>query len=192
MKNIKVIFCTLLISSFTFTVRAQSEAENNDVSLSKYKTYSWLEDTLVKRPDYNPRSSGKKVFHLDIKEEVNNELRSRGYVMVSEKPDFLVSTKATLEKSDNSNSTDWARSAGKGLASPNGATIGSTGIDMSPDAGNTTKVKVVLIDPTTKATIWTGNKSKVVGEIMTLTGSLETDVSDIFKKFPVRKRKFIK
>lgn len=192
MKNLKVLFLTLLISSSILTVRAQSGSEANEATLSKYKTYSWLEDSIVAKPAYNPRNSGKKVFPLDIREEVNNELRSRGYVLVDEKPDFLVSTKATLEKFDNSNSTDWAKAAGKGLASPNGATVGSTGVDMSPDAGTTTKVNVMIINPATKETIWSGNKSKVVGEIMTLTGSLETDVSDIFKRFPVRKRKFVK
>jgi hypothetical protein len=193
MNNIaKVIVFVIIPCSLWSCSNTKNQSGTDQVSFSKYKTYKWVEDTVIKKTEYNPRISGKKIFELDIREEVNNELKSRGFVMVDEKPDFLVSSKATLEKFDNSNNTDWARSAGKGLSSPNGATVGSTGVDMSPDAGNTTNVKITLIDPTTKNPIWIGSKTKVVGEVMTLTGSLEDDVSAIFKKHPVAKKRFIK
>jgi hypothetical protein len=192
MKKVRVILFSLLVLAIGWSCSKKGSLSIEPSTYVKNKTYAWVKTPAkVRSSEYN-RVSNTKAIELDIKSEIDNELKTRGFVIDTTHPDFIVSAKAILEKQDNTSSTEWARSAGKGLQSQNGAAIGSSGTDMSPFAGNRTIINIQFSHPDSVSyTLWAGEKTKLVGEASTLTGSLEKDISDIFKKFPVKKSKHL-
>jgi len=158
--------------------------------LSRYKTYSWLEQTESKNAKTNHRND---ILDKNIRNAVDEQLQKKGYVQSSNNPDLLISSDLLIEKNQKEKrdavySDPYTRS----YYNPRTGRYNSYYFPsqlMGYDSYSTTvkegTVTVTLIDARTDKAVWQGWATRELDRGAVTSKDIDKNVSSIFKKFDV-------
>jgi len=176
MKAIKVFFILFLIG---FTVSCSSTFDvkhdfNKQVDFSNLKTFDWMEV---------PENTNVSSFVVQrVKSAVNAELNSKGLMMTSSKPDFLIAEH--IGNKENVQVSAWGYGYGphRGYQGGHWEPAGATKYKYEEGS-----LILDFVDPKTKDLMWRGSARAEIHNVTTEKEKeklINTAVKDILKAFP--------
>ena len=179
------------ILSVSLSAQKVDSKSDNTYNFSKHKRYQWQQNRLFTRQ--NPDTNA--VMDIKIVKAVNHDLAAKGFVEVSEKPDFY------LYYSGGGNTQMGAGGATQAGSGPvTTADIGPDyGIGDGPTLAPTTWMKVSgqivfhLVDAASNKPVWVTTYSKTFRDPDKALKNLDKEVNELvtksFKDFPPKAKK---
>jgi hypothetical protein len=164
--------------------------QTKGVDLKKYKTYAWGKPGDPDRdPNYEPGKDTKKIYSGLIRKLANEELRNKGFVLDTLKPDAIFVFNSRVEErlttSHGNVNTGYAYDGfggyyGGGYYSPVG--VGRT----SHQAYEEGMLYVDMLDTKTRQPLWGGWAKKKLTAKSDVEADVRAAVNQIFKRLHVR------
>jgi hypothetical protein len=168
-KHFCLFFILLAFAAGCATVSVNYDYDP-DVNFTNLKTFNWLP---------NPKSTTRHGLVLNrVKVAVKRELKSKGIVMVSDNPDFLIAIHG--DKHSRTTITDWGYSPGR-----YGRYWGPRNIDVYQYEEGT--LILDFVDANIKELIWRGTATGIVDPDLSpekRTEKINNAVMKILDKFP--------
>jgi hypothetical protein len=197
--NAKITVMLLLIVTGIMSLKsAQCQSVktdyNNATDFKKFKTYAWLApgDSVLNRP------APEKLFGGYIEKAANEELKSRGLMLVKENPDavlmFFTSVEEFIQYSE---SATLSVGVGVGVGYPGyygggyyvGGSVPVAGGKVTATTKEDGSLGYSMYDTSTGKLVWTGKAEKQFKMSDDIAKIIEDYTIKIFKKYPVKKSK---
>lgn len=187
---------SLVFIFFSLSGNAQSVTAdfNSNNDFTKYRTYAWLApgDSVLNRP------APEKLFGGYIEKAANEELKSRGLKLVSEKPDVVMMFFTSVEEFIKySESATLSVGVGVGVGYPGyygggyyvGGSVPVAGGKITATTKEDGSLGYSMYDTNTGKLVWTGKAQKQFKMSDDIAKIIEDYTIKIFKKLPIKKQK---
>jgi hypothetical protein len=183
------VFAALLFAGCAGNAHIEKD---KNADFSKYRTYSWVDEPVVKHDKKNRRND---LTETNIRNAVNEELQKKGWQEARSNPDVILNYELVVEKNqvqqqDPVYSQSYTRSYYNRYTG-RVHTFYYPSQFMGYDSYTTTvkegTVTITMIDSKTDKTVWQGwTTSEVNGRNIT-SKEIDKNVKTIFKKFDAGK-----
>jgi Domain of unknown function (DUF4136) len=175
----------LILASCTNTAHIE---KSKGTDLSKYKTYSWVEEDKKQEKKADRRN---EIVQQNIQAAVDKELQKSGWQLEASNPDVLVSTDLVVEKNQKKqNDAVYSQPYTRTYYNRFSRRLNSYYFPsqfMGYDSYSTTvkegTVTVTLIDAKTDKAVWQGWATNELSDKQISDKEINRNVKSIFKKF---------
>lgn len=159
-----------------------------DVSLSKYKTYSWVDARAAKTEN---GSSPADFAKLSVQNEVNEQMQKKGWRLVNNNPDVLLSYDVLVERSvERQNDPVYSQPFVRYYYNPYFRRWGTiyypsrfVGYDSYNVPVREATLTLSMMDANSDKKVWQGWTTQQVNSRLMSKSEIRSGVRSIFKKF---------
>jgi len=182
---ISIICAGLLFTGCASTAHVEKA---RDVDMSRYKTYSWIEEEKHAKPKSDKHS---EIAEQNIRFSVNEQLKKNGFRQVKSNPDVLVSTDFMIERNNKEhNDAVFTQPTTRTYYNPRSGKLNSfyfpsefAGYNNYSVTVKEGTVTVTLIDAKTDKAVWQGWATAEINKANISEKQIDKNVKSIFKKF---------
>ena len=182
--TMKTNFFTTLLFLLPFLVFSQTVVSYNkadDVDFTKYRTYQISSLDVKTIPEFEPKVSGLNL----IVEEIEKQMKSRGFIKVVQNPDLIINLGVSIVSKDQTRETN-IQDAPLYMGQRNYKWESKEVVIGSYNEGTVT---LDLVDRLSEKMIWQVVGASVLSEKRDVNrGKIVRGVKKMFKKFPVKSK----